>query len=152
MLTVPAYAELRALAPVEILSPVYVLGANTAGDGGGGLFFWDPNTPHPPYLDDNAGIVLTSNNSSTGRSRREGFRHFKNPLGQDVESCPGPINVKWFGAMGDGVTDDANAIQLAFKCGRIDKPESLRGQSRPLAPGGGFTPTLPYSFLMGTTT
>jgi hypothetical protein len=39
MLTVPADAELRALASVEILSPVYVLGANTAGDGGGGLFF-----------------------------------------------------------------------------------------------------------------
>lgn len=81
---------------MKILSPVYVLSANNAGDGGGGLF--------------------VSNNSSTGRRRREGFRHFKNPLGQDVELKAAPVQskVKWFGAMGDGVANDAKAILLAI--------------------------------------
>lgn len=95
---------------MKILSPVYVLGANNAGDGGGRLFVWDPNTPQPPYLDDNAGIVLTSKQLVDGSTEARGISSLQKSLGQNVALKAAPVqsNVKWFGATGDGVADDAN--------------------------------------------
>jgi hypothetical protein len=53
--------------------------------------------------------------------------------------------------MGDGVTDDAKAIQLAFNAAESIS-QSLSEVNQARRAWEGFAPTLPYSFLMGTTT
>jgi hypothetical protein len=72
-----------------------VLGGYYArGDGGGGLFYWD-TTAAP----DDGGTIL---NAQQGNSA--GWRRIYS----------GVINVKWFGARGDGTTPDDAAIQAAL--------------------------------------
>lgn len=61
------------------------------GDGGGGLFAWDVN----PALDDGGTIV------NPGGGTAAGWRRI----------YAGPLSVKWFGAIGDGITEDSLAIQ-----------------------------------------
>jgi len=53
------------------------------------------------------------------------------------------LDVRWFGATGDGVTDDTNAIQLA-----IDTAEAL-GHSRVVLPAGTYLTTSPLT-ISGT--
>lgn len=69
-----------------------VLGYHTAGDGGGGLFYWDSASTEA----DNVGTIIQSTGVTTGRWKRV-YR--------------GSINVRWFGAKGNGVNDDRQAIQ-----------------------------------------
>lgn len=71
-----------------------VAGYYGAGDGGGGAFFWDSASTAV----DDGGITLALSTGGTGRWRR---------------IFDGPINVKWFGATGDGTTNDRAAIQRA---------------------------------------
>lgn len=102
---------------VEITDDKYfinVLGYYEPGDGGGGQFYWDAdatiidpltvrnNNPGTEIIDpDNGGTVIEANSGSgNGRWRRI---HNK-----------GSINVKWFGAKGDGINNDAPAIQEAM--------------------------------------
>lgn len=58
-----------------------------------GVFYYDPNDTQSA---DNGGTVIVD---GAGRRFR---RHFT-----------GPVDVRWFGAVGDGVTDDTAAIQAA---------------------------------------
>ncbi|WP_143305274.1 glycosyl hydrolase family 28-related protein [Chitinophaga vietnamensis] len=69
-----------------------VLGYYTPGDGGGGDFYWDDTSMET----DNRGTVIQANGIASGRWKR-------------VYS--GAINVKWFGAKGNGTNDDTAAIQ-----------------------------------------
>jgi hypothetical protein len=69
------------------------------GDGGGGVFFWDPSSVEA----DDGGTVIKVIGITTGRWKR-------------VYS--GPLNVRWFGAKGDGVADDGAAITAALGCVR----------------------------------
>jgi hypothetical protein len=89
---VNSVAELRAL-PAGVFRCVQSLGYHEPGDGGGGEFFWDAASSESG----NGGtIIVPASNPATGRWKRV------------VE---GELSVKWFGARGNGTTDDTVAIQ-----------------------------------------
>lgn len=72
----------------------HVLGYYEPGDGGGGDFFWNAAAVDP----DNSGTIFNTGNS----------------VGRWERLFSGPINVKWFGARGNGSNDDTIAIQRAI--------------------------------------
>ena len=77
---------------------VIVLGKDNPGDGGGDLFIWDSASTEAT---NNVTVVNSTFTSSGGRWLRS-------PLGS-------AINVKWFGATGDGQTDDTAAVKAAIE-------------------------------------
>lgn len=83
-----------------------VKGYYAAGDGGGGLFYWDANSSAAA----NGGTIIAPD-AGAGRWKR---------------LYSGPVNLRWFGAKGDGVTDDVDSIQAAFAAletgGRLEIP------------------------------
>jgi len=78
-----------------------VAGYYQEGDGGDGTFVWVPITTSPLKNDD-YGIIIRTDPSSPGYIKG----YFK-------RLYSGPINVRWFGAKGDGVTDDTAAVHAA---------------------------------------
>ncbi|MCK1328230.1 hypothetical protein IVB57_07455 [Bradyrhizobium sp. CW9] len=92
---VPNVSSLGAATAAQV---VLCLGYHHAGDGGGGVFAWKPDSDAEPDL----GLVFRSDLSATGRWMR-------------IQN--GEINPKWFGAYGDGVHDDTEAFVRCFgKC------------------------------------
>lgn len=78
-------------------SNVFVLGYYTPDDGGGGRFYYDEDSVE----DDNGGTIIQPTAvSGAGRWKRV--------------LTDGIINVRWFGAKGDGATDDFDAIMAAY--------------------------------------
>ena len=101
----------------------YIVGGFYApGDGGGGIFVWIPTAITTP----DGGITINNANDTAG--------HFK-------RIYSGPLNVRWFGAKGDGVTDDTAAVHAArdaAKSGTIYFPESLDADGNELPYVGAF--------------
>jgi len=89
---VDTIADLKALDGSHKL--VYVTGYHTKGDGafGSHFFEWDATSTEV----DNGGTIIALTSVATGRYKLK---------------YSGSVNVKWFGAKGDGVTDDTKAIQ-----------------------------------------
>ena len=86
-------ADLKAL-DTSAHTRANVLGYYAAGDGGGGVFRFDPASAK----DDNGGTVLAPDVGS----------------GRWLRVYSGALNLRWFGAKGDGSTDDSDAILRAF--------------------------------------
>jgi hypothetical protein len=81
---------------------VIAKGCLTPGDGGGGLFFWDSSG-----TDDGGTVVVP--NANVGASGVGGcWKRVSAAAGPDVKS------IRWFGAGGNGATDDTTAIQRAL--------------------------------------
>lgn len=83
------------------------------GDGGGGIFRWDDSNNSTNVTNDpGEGIYVPPAADGTGIS------------GAWVRQYSGAVNVRWFGVVGDGATDDSSSIQDA-----IDFVESKSGGS-----------------------
>lgn len=128
-------AELKT-ADVAAGAQALTRGYATDGDGGGGVWIWIASSTATP--DDV--FVVQKTGTSTGRWHR---------------LYDGRVNVKWFGAKGDGVTNDSTAIQAAIDTGlpvffpyaiyKIDSPLTFKvggptiliGERSPGLQGGG---------------
>lgn len=97
---VPSLASLRSLArPTRAGATALVRGHAGDGDGGHDVFVWDVDAT----AGDDGGTVLAHAGGGSGRWKRL-FR--------------GAVDVRWFGARGDGVTDDTPALNAAAAAAR----------------------------------
>lgn len=77
------------------------------GDGGGGLFVWSER----PQPDDGGLHLIPGDGASLEQTGRENPQ--ASPTGAPgwQRLIQGPLNVRWFGARGDGVSDDTPALR-----------------------------------------
>jgi len=92
---------------------VQLLGYHERGDGGGGVFFWDDSKSQSEH---NGGTIIAGDAvlGTWDTAGQEAW--FTAPLtgtGCWVREYSGAVNVSWFGAKGDGVSDDTKPIQQA---------------------------------------
>lgn len=81
-----------------ITPQVEVLGYYAKNDFGGGLFYWDSASTEA----DNGGTIIQATGVATGRWKRRIDKQ---------------VNVRWFGAKGDAVTNDYTAFSNALATG-----------------------------------
>jgi hypothetical protein len=106
-------AELRRL-PASSASPVFVQGALSADDHGGGWFVWRSAS----QAADDGGCVVAPQGSGSGRWHR---------------LYSGAVDVRWFGARGDGRADDVDPLQRAIDHhADVHLPAGVYRLSRPL--------------------
>jgi hypothetical protein len=101
---VPTVAALRE-ADAEAGAVVYCAGYHAPGDGGGGLFYWSRDR-RPGPLDGGTGRAHDALYVASATAR--GGHWFRALDGAAA------MNVRWFGARGDGEADDAEAINQAI--------------------------------------
>jgi hypothetical protein len=104
---VPLLTNLLNMRPVSAQQFVLTLGETNLWDGGGAYYRADPTN----LLTPNGSTILQSSGTSTGRWLRVATI----PAGSDT---PAWINVRDYGAVGDGVTDDSAAINAAAAVAR----------------------------------
>jgi len=109
---VSTISELIGLSDYDDGETVLVLGYHTAGDGGGGIFRWDANEDKANH---NGGTVIDPDAafptdwSDTGQQTTWFTAGTGSGCWKRVYS--GKVYVEWFGAKGNGITDDSIPIQ-----------------------------------------
>lgn len=93
--SIATYAALRVYSPI-ISSFVFVEGGTAESDGGQGWFYLDPNDT---TSSDNAGTIIVDSGARWKRL------------------YSGPVYPEWFGAKGDGTTNDSPALQAIVNLG-----------------------------------
>lgn len=116
-----SYFDVSALAPVENFAAlrvvntsalssgdvVYVKSHTTLGDGGFGYFRYIEGAAPATYTDNNGTIVVPTGGDGSAAFLRE---------------YSGAINVEWFGATGDGITNDRTSFSNADAVGEMIVP------------------------------
>ena len=118
---------------------VNVEGYYTPGDGAGGDFYAVTGAAPGTYVDNGGTIIVPGNGSSAW-----------------IRAYSGSVNVKWFGAKGDGVFDDTIYIQTALTAigqnAIIDFPRGTYVVSATLTlPTGAYLRGLQRGFIYGPT-
>jgi len=88
-------------------STVNIRGYHSENDGGGGLFNWNSSMNK---ANANGGTIIDPSVSLVNQGSGIGS-------GCWIRQYDGDINIKWFGAKGDGIVDDYQAIQSALDTG-----------------------------------
>lgn len=117
-------AAMTALTEMSDNDTVEVLGYTTEGDGGGGTFYWDAASTATA----NSGTIFAADAGGTGRW---------------IRVYSGHVNVRWFGAVADGATNDASAVQAAIDAltlgGAIFFPSGVYYLNTAITLGGNIT-------------
>jgi hypothetical protein len=104
---------------------VQLLGFHAKGDGGGGVFFWDASKDKSEH---NGGTIIDPSIAGLVANWEYTQNLYFTPavIGQGcwVREYSGAVNVKWFGAKGDGISDDTAAIQKAVEHKTVLIPKS----------------------------
>jgi hypothetical protein len=94
---------------------IQLLGFHTKGDGGGGVFYWDATKDKSEH---NGGTVIDPDKAGlvANWASTQALYFTPDVTGQGcwVREYSGAVNVKWFGAKGDGVADDSLPTQSAL--------------------------------------
>lgn len=108
-------ATISALLNRTTVGTVNVLNYHTGLEGGGGVFYWDASKPKTEH---NGGTVIdpTVTFPSDWNNQTQLTDWFTAGTGTGcwVRQYDGAVNVRWFGAKGDGITDDSASIQSAL--------------------------------------
>lgn len=94
---------------------IQVLGFHTKGDGGGGVFFYDAEASKTEH---NGGTVIDPDKvnliTNWNANQESYFTAATTGVGAWKREYSGAVNVKWFGAKGDGVSYDKISVQSAI--------------------------------------
>lgn len=101
--SVNSLANLKGLAAPSYAKSVFMKYRTQPTDNGGGIFIWNSTSGKTP---DDALVVIPNNYSGSGRWER---------------SYQGYVFPSWFGALGDGISDDNAALQAAMDTGGVVK-------------------------------
>jgi hypothetical protein len=105
---------------------VQLLGYHERGDGGGGVFYWDATADKAEH---NGGTIIDPDvvfpTDWNNQGQLAAWFTAGSGTGCWVREYSGAVNVKWFGAVGDGVSDDTTALKSAIKLFNVYIPAGI---------------------------